>query len=177
MARPLRRLGLVLLVLALLVLATFVVGFFLAEEVKGKAALTIPAPKTTVWDVLQDPAAVPVAGSMARSVDVTRDDSGAPLSWVEDLGDSKVTWTITKAARPGLQERTAKDSVVPLTGTHKITLNEDGEATRVTVEYRYVVASGAWQSPLFRLMMGPAGMARKGVESYLEAVKKAAEAR
>lgn len=155
--------------LALVVGVPMVVGRFLPADYHGRAVAVYAAPPSAVWAALVDHRATPVTGRQWKGTEDLAPRDGLPV-WVEDMGESKVTVrTVVRDTEERLV-RELTDSVVPMTARVELTLEPDGEGTRVTGVNHMEIRDGTWHVPVFRFLMTVTGGADRSLREYLGAI-------
>jgi hypothetical protein len=155
--------------LVALVLIVPLVGARLPDTYRAAGTVTLERTPTELWDELVDFAAHPRAGKMARGVELLPDVDGRP-SWLEDLGQSQVTWTVVEWDAPRRLVCEARDSVVPMTARWETDIEDLGGSSRLVLRNVTVIRPGTWHVPVFRVIMTLTGGARRGMTDYLRTV-------
>lgn len=133
---------------AFVLLAVILCGFLLPQTYNGAAEKVISAPVERVWEAVNDPETAPIGGAMTRSVERLED------GWVEDLGSSRVTVTVSESTPPSRAVRELADDSLPMTAHNVVILEAlpDG-TTRARVEHSVTIRVGTWHVPIFRWIM------------------------
>ena len=167
-----RRMWLMILlgaVVALLVVLPLV-GLNLPERYRAKGSATLDLPPAEVWAMLVDVEQHPMSASMCKGVELLEEDGSR---WREKMSGSSLTYTTEKSDAPRFLERSAEDSVVPMTAHWDITLEETPDGgTRIWVEVDMSVRRGTFHVPIFRIMLSMFRGHERGVEAYLRSVSK-----
>lgn len=160
--------------LVVLVAVPMVVGRFLPEDYHARVVAEFDAEPERVWAALLDHHATPITGSRHRSTTDLEPVNGLP-AWEEHLGPSTIVVRTTEAVEGVRLARTYADSVVPMTAETVLTLERDGDATRVVADTHITVRDGTWHVPVFRFMLTVASGARRGLREYLSGIGRALE--
>lgn len=155
-------------VIVLLVVTPIVVGMLLPEKFSFDVEHRIDATPEVVWAALQDPEQYPVCAGQCRGVRMLEPGDAGPR-WVEDLGQTEVTYQVVESEPPTRIVTEGVDSVVPLSYRSETTLEavDGGTLVRMHVDGR--IASGTWHVPLFRLIIHSGGI-KSGFRKHLEQV-------
>lgn len=157
-------------ILGLLVIA-IVIGFLLPAKYAFSIERTVNAPPKDVWQLLHQPTQNSVSGKQCRGVRVIDD---APLSWVEDLGSTQVTYRVMDESSHESMTVHAADSVVPMQFDAVIRLTPTENGTRINASVNGRIDSGTFHVPLFRLIVHMGG-AKAGYRGYLHRLAQTAE--
>jgi len=153
-------------ILGLFVIA-ILVGFLLPANYAFSIERTVPASPQQIWQMLHQPADLPIAGKQCRSVETT---GAAPLTWIEDLGASRVTYQVIEETMPQSMTIHGRDSVVPMQFDAVINLTPVANATRIDVSIKGRIDNGTFHVPFFRLIVHLGG-AKAGFRDYLKRVE------
>jgi hypothetical protein len=148
------------------VLIVPLVGARLPDTYRAAGSVTLDRPAAELWAELVDFEAHPRAGKLARGVERLPDVDGRP-SWREDLGQTRVTWTVVEWDPPRRLVCEARDSVVPMTARWETDVEDLDGAARMVLRNETVIRPGTWHVPLFRVIMTVTGGARRGMTDYL----------
>ena len=153
-----------------------ILGRILPGDFAATVETTLPHAPQAVWDAIADFKRHPLAGGMARGVEVEEPDEGTNgPQWVEDIGSSNVRIRTKSADAPTALVRTMEDLVVPMTATWTYTLTPDGEGTRLKLESKTRVDLGTWHAPIFRVLIRLFNGVEKGVRHYVARLKQSLE--
>ena len=147
------------------------IGFLLPAKYAFSIERTVNAPPQDVWRLLHQPTQISVAGKQCRGVQVMKD---APLSWVEDLGSTQVTYQVVDESPHDSMTVHGADSVVPMQFDAVIRLTPTENGTRINASVNGRIDSGTLHVPLFRLIVHMGG-AKAGYRDYLHRLAQAAE--
>jgi uncharacterized protein YndB with AHSA1/START domain len=160
----------VLVAIVALIVLPIIIGFLMPERYEGTTTVEYDRSVEQVWDALQDVAAHPMTGAMAKSVEALPWEEGRP-TWKEDMGRGEVITVRTTAFEPPhhmIREMTS--AAVNMTSRWEYELEMAGRGCQVTLSGITDIKSGTWHTPIFRVMMVLGGGVKKGLDIQLDMV-------
>ena len=160
----LKKLLIVLGVLAALTLLMAALGFGLPREHRAASAVVLRTPPERVWEVVRDPGALQGSWSELRSARRLPDREGKEI-WEQNAGGFDMRLIVEEAMPPArLVTRVDAPVDAPFGGTWTYELTPEGTGTRLQV-----TEDGWVGNPLFRVMMRAMGVHRT-LDGYLAAL-------
>lgn len=160
--------GLALLLVSLaVVLIAYFVGKGLSESYAARGETVVAIAPTELWAALADFEQHPRGGPQVQGVERLPDVDGRP-SWVEDLGETRMTVTATEWDPPRSMVLELTDSVVPMGARMTFALTPDGAgSTRLAFTNAVTIREGTWHTPFFRFVMTMTDGARSHMSGFL----------
>lgn len=161
--------GIGVLAIVVLMCASIIVGMALPERFGFEVERRVGASPDAVWAALHDPSAYPMCVGHCRGVEMLEPGEAGPR-WVEDLGQTDVTYEVVEAEKPARVVVEATDRVVPLSYRSETTLDAVDGGTLVTMRVDGRISRGTWHVPLFRLIIHTGGI-KRGFSKYLKTIE------
>jgi len=147
-----------------------IVGMMLPTRYEATASIKLLGkPPEDVWVSIVDVEKHPLTGAQRRSFTRLPDDQGLP-AWVETIDGGKINARVTEAHPPERLVIEMRDSMLPVSATNDVTIEQLDDGTRVRSHWTTRIESGSWQVPMFRVAMTLSNGARASARDYLSRV-------
>lgn len=150
-----------------LFLLILLVGSFLPERYDSDLRARFAATPEEVWEAAQDVRRHPHAGKQCREVTDLRDET-EQRGWTEDLGSTQIAYETLEAERPVRLVRRARDKRINVNFHVTLTLEADGEGTKVRSRTETNVRKGSWHIPVFRVLLKLSDGANRANRDWLQ---------